>query len=197
MWGFVLYYLFMQAPSLQHDKRIWFAKRPNGEIIPLTAKEFWLFTQENNHKHRMRFTYIGTSDGKVYEEKMKEAVKLYREYEQAVLDAQALPKSQRIKVDWHQLTEQEKDDWIVDGNTAENWKGVLTSPQNEALESAEKLKKASDEAKKVAFDLEVEEARKNGVQPVDPYGHIITMSEGANGGSVAGGQQRNKIISGM
>lgn len=193
----MLYNVHMSIPSLHQDKRIWFAKRPNGEIVPLTAKEYWLFTQENNHKHRMRFTYIGTSDGKIYNEKIKESVKLYREYEQELLATESLPKSKRIKTDWESLTEQEKDDWLVDGNDPADWKGILVSPRNDAVKAAEKLKKASLEAKKAAFDLEVEQARKNGVQPVDPHGHIITMSEGASGGAMTGGQQRSRIIQGM
>lgn len=56
--------------------KIWFAKKQSGEIIALTELEALTHFESNNIANRMRLHFLGTSDGKVYNQLINEAKSL-------------------------------------------------------------------------------------------------------------------------
>lgn len=63
------------------SKKIWFAKKQDGEIIALSELEALTHFEQNNISTRMRLVFIGTSDGK--------------EYDRIINEAKALPAEER------------------------------------------------------------------------------------------------------
>lgn len=55
---------------------VWFAKKRDGEVIPLSEKEALTHFRSNNIKNRMGLEFIGTSDGAKYRKELAEVEKM-------------------------------------------------------------------------------------------------------------------------
>lgn len=59
--------------------KTWFAKKINGEVIPLTEREALTHFEDNNIARRMRLQFLGTSSGEHYKESKNKIKKFIQE----------------------------------------------------------------------------------------------------------------------
>ena len=128
------------------NKKYWFAKKLNGEVIILTEKEALTHWEDNNISRRMRLSFIGTSDGSIYNKAMEEA--------------KDIPETGLINREWDELPQEKKDKWTKYGNDPKDWKGEKGNPRKEFL--------------KQKLEEEMEQARKNGVDTPNKLLNIMT-----------------------
>lgn len=57
-------------------KKVWFARKQNGDVIFMNEIEALTFYEPNNISNRMKLHFLGTSDGAIYHKLMTESMSL-------------------------------------------------------------------------------------------------------------------------